>query len=302
MTPVGKKAHSINFSIAGKAGETKQISHTPSEDGVLRLFIASKIIASDSSKVPGEGTFIHAVRSGDHWPISYGGGKTIHYAAGSLHDSCFATRCHPRLPVTAVVEFYEDCTWRGVLIGHSIIVPDEGVYAITPSVPCTAEIPEGYRDCQRSNGWYQGIELDQHRRTACPQCWFNYGSHPKWPWRHRDHLLEAIVAPGMQDFFITAERRSVLRRMRVDGYPDGPFTATEAYLKTKFRLRAFGRVGHEEPLHYSRDEKGPWACFGIGCLSGVILDAGEQLHVRVENVASKPLLFKASVSGDEQAT
>jgi hypothetical protein len=211
-------------------------------------------------------------------------------------------RCHPRLPVTFTIHFLEDCTWSAVVEGRAAIVPDEGVYASAPTVPCASEIPADHRDCQRSDGWYQGLDLDGHRRTRCTRCWFDYGDHPKWPWRCREHLLEAVVAPGStRDFFVTVDRRSVLRRMRVDGYDENQsYDAAQTYLRTKFRLRAFGRVGHESPLRYSKDEKGPWACFEVGCVPGVILDPGEQLRVCVENVSREPLLFKGSVSGYER--
>jgi hypothetical protein len=77
--------YAISFSVSGKAGETKSVSHTPSEDGILRVFSAYYIRAIDDSTVPGEGTIVLDVRSGEHWPIALGARQRISCRACSIH-------------------------------------------------------------------------------------------------------------------------------------------------------------------------------------------------------------------------
>ena len=293
--------HRIDFSVSGKAGDIKHVSHTPSEDGTLRLFRAERIDATDDSKVPGHGTVVAGVISGNNWRIAPRR-PTAAYARPQLSDSCHGTLCHPRLPITVGIEFLEDCAWCGSLIGRVCVVPDEGVYAIVPRSACSSDIPE-HRDIPVSNGgdWYEGLELDRYKVAHCQTCWFEYLYHAKWPWRGRDYPIEAVIDPGTREFIITAERRFRAHYIRVEDYPEfGPYAEKERYLATRFRLRAFGAAGRDRELCYAKDARGPWAGFGIGHIPGAVLDPGEQMRFVVENVSSAPLLFKASIIGDEK--
>lgn len=289
----------MHFTVSGKAGETKSVSYTPSGDGILRdVFSAHKIIATDTSKKPGEGTIILRARSGEHWPITWEGCKTSRFAAKSLHDSCGQNRCHPLLPITFTVKFLEDCTWSAMVAGTEHR-QDSQQYTTVPTVPCNRIVPVEWPKID--GGWYEGQEIDTDRRTKC-ECWFEYGMHASWPYKACEHFIEAVIAPGqMHDFYVPVERKSLLHRMHIPGGYDEIHSYDErsVWLNTQFRLRAFGVPGREKELKYSRDSKGPWAGFDIGCLPGALVEAGERLHIRVENVSAEEKLFKASLTGDE---
>jgi len=297
-----KSTRTMKFSIAGKAGETKVVSRAPIEDGISTVFMCHGIIATDTSSTPGRGTLVvNGARSGDEW-ISYGqNGKypTADLFPGfSLHDRCYHNRCHPRTPITITIEFLEDCKWSAHAWGDVGTV-DKPVYSITPTVACKRIVPVKWP--RIDGGWYEGQEIDSDRRTRCDTCWFEYGAHASWPYKECEHLVEAVLQPDeMRDFFITVERKSLLHRMHVPGGYDNirSYDERKAWLDTQFRLRAFGVPGREKELAYSRDHKGPWAGFGIGMLPGALLEAGERLHIRVENVSTVEKLFKASVTGD----
>jgi hypothetical protein len=292
----------IEFSIAGKAGETKTVSRAPLESGISTMFKAIGIIATDTSSAPGRGTrIIGGARSGDQ-QISYGMGKKPLtdelFPRFSLHDTCYSNTCHPRVPIEFTIEFLEDCEWHAAVCGY-VGRGDKPVYAITPTVACNRVVPVKWP--RIDGGWYEGQEIDSDRRTRCDACWFEYGAHASWPYKECEHLLEALLQPDeMRDFFITVVHKSLLHRMRVPGGYDNirSYDERKVWLDTQFRLRAFGVPGREKELKYSRDNKGPWAGFDIGMLPGALLEAGERLHIRVENVSTVEKLFKASVTGD----
>lgn len=299
----GPPTRAMEFSIAGKAGETKTVSRAPIEDGISTVFMVNGIIATDTSATPGRGTrVVGAARSGEQW-ISYGqDGKHLTadlYPSFSLHDRCRRNHCHPRTPIEFTIEFLEDCAWSAHAWGYVGTV-DKAVYAIVPTVACGREVPVKWP--RIDGGWYEGQEIDSDRRTRCDTCWFEYGVHASWPYKKCEHFIEAVLQPGeMRDFFIAVEHKSLLHRMHVPGGYDDihSYDERKVWLDTQFRLRAFGVVGREKDLSYSRDNKGPWAGFCIGMLPGALVKAGERLHIRVENVSTEEKLFKASVSGDE---
>lgn len=292
--------HSIGFSVEGRAGEIKTVSHTPSEDGVLRLFRAQKMVARDDHD--GYDTIVVDGRTGEHWPIIYPGHPTAFFPAQSIYESVYANTCHPRLPIVFTVEFLKDSHWHGALIGRATVVQNEGVYATMPLSPC--DRPRVELDVyQPQRGWYEGQEIDDRGRLRCDRCWYEHERHPNWPWRSRAVKLRAIVPPGMADFYVPVERQWHANRMNVVGFDDhGSYDETQHYLKHVFCLRVFGAEGREKPLVYAHDDKGPWAGFGIGCLPGALLNPGERLHIRIENRSFRPELFEATIEGGERIT
>lgn len=192
-------AHDIVVTIKGNAGETKTVSVRAAEDRLL-VFRGQTIKGADT--VGGTGTLLRDItilgksqirRVVLTREIEWSFNRGVHFEA-----------LHPRSEVSFTVQFVRDCEWTGVICGRAVQVQDEGVYAITPTVPCNRPVPREVSE--EYNYWVN----KSRARARCEHCWFTFGDHA-WPWKDREIPVEfeSLASGEERDFLIEAPNRFI---------------------------------------------------------------------------------------------
>jgi len=198
----GEFFRKIPIEVSGKAGEVKTVSVSASDGERLLRFSGLRLFARDTAD--GLGAVVLDMQIGGE---SQFGGKrlptkflhNVSAGRGTSYDVL-----HPRLNATLMIEFVKDCTWTAVWEGYAREVPNEGVYAIVPTIACDREIPSELIDHEKNPTW----KLVGLRGRRCDRCWIKFGEHAKWPWHDRSYVveLEAIDGGSTKDVVLQSDR------------------------------------------------------------------------------------------------
>ncbi len=116
--PIQARDWMIDFELEGKRGEIKKVrSYSQC------IFRGEKLLATDTSEVPGRGTRIRYIFVGNksQREVDGDGTLTLFYSQNSLGNATKYDTCQVGQRILYEIEFLEDCTWIAALFGKAVV-------------------------------------------------------------------------------------------------------------------------------------------------------------------------------------